>query len=342
MAEVINVEKYTLPNGIKGISEESFWNYLDWEVGAKRIAKVKKAFEPELFSLTRYSDERIPDETKDRTVTVENERFAVRTKPTTKTPAYKDVIAGLSNYLSLLKEQRAEEDVLRKGVRTIEGELYTNMNMLKSKLNRDKQDITSGKEGVEQKLLGKVSGVNLVEVGESIPPSEFSFSFNMDYSQLTDEVASLYWDALNFLKAWGGYAANFKQEVKEDSLQVLGGKPKEPVAVKYPFEGIVFYHQLEPRERTSYSKVFESFMKQAPLKITKKSSIGDFRKIEMYLENEEQLWDKNLLDENFLSDYNPRQRDGDVYVRIDGVRDRLSKYSKGKPFLEQNFTVRRK
>ena len=166
MTEVVTREEYPL-TGMERLDEKAFWEYLDWQRGSRRIAsKVKTPFEESLFEETGYSDQNRPEEEIWHDIQIGRKTFRVKTKPTTKTPAYKEVITGFSQYVDFLLEQREEEDALRRGVRRLDENLYVDLGVLEDKLERDKSASLSGKEGVEQGVLGIVRAANtLVKKG---------------------------------------------------------------------------------------------------------------------------------------------------------------------------------
>lgn len=344
MADIVTREDFELPDKIEGISEESFWKLLDWKQGSGRIkSKVKGKFEHKLYASTGWTDDNRPEELREDDVEIGDIKFRIKTKPTTKTPSWSEVITRFGEYLDFLQEQRGVEEVYRRGVRTFGDEFFVDILVLQEKLERDRTQILQGKEGVEQTNLGLVNtDGNIIKPSPDLAPVRLSIGLDVDYTELTENNANVYWSALNFLKAWDASAKAFKDEVKEDSLRVLGGEPDKPIAVRYPFRNVVFYHQLEPRERISYVNVFEALMKPVPKTIRKGGKIGDLHKLRMYAEDyKDLLLEKELIDNEWIEDYQPRiESDGRIFIRLTGIRKRLAQYSKGSPFLEQNFYVR--
>ena len=346
MAEAVTREEFELPESISGLTDESFWSLADLGRVKSRVeSRIKHKFEPPLYAKTGYSNDNRPTEAVEREIPVGEKTFRIKVRPTTKTPSYSGIIEGFGNFLDFLKEQREVEEAYRRGVRTFDGEPFVDLDVLEGKLERDLKEILEGKEGVEhtnQGILGPDG--QLIKTGEGEAPRILVISFDIDYGELTPGNANVYWDALNFLARWNERASVFKEEVKEDSLRVLGGKPEKPRAVRYPFDGVAFYHQLEPRTRTSYADVFEKFTKPVGKVVRKGAAIGDFPKVKLYFDEggEALLREKALVDDGFIADYKPRkEQDGRIFVRLQGVADRLSRYRKGKPYLEQNFFVRR-
>jgi len=333
MAEIITREEYSLPGDMEEINPENFWNFLDWEKGSKRVtSKIRNPFEQALCEETGYSDTHRPPGEVESIVEVGDIEFTVKTKPTTKTPSYREVVDRFREYLGFLQEEKVEEDVLRRGVRRLDGELYLSLDLLEEKLTRDQEEALTGKEGVEQRVI--------LPNGEV--PELLVVSFDFDYGTLTQENAVQYGTATTFLKEWNSLAKKFKEAVKEDSLALLGRVPTQPVAIRYGFNGTVFYHHLEPRKRVAYREVVGEFVKPFTPKPRKGSKVGDFPKLRRHAEGQEDfLREKELIDDRFLETYRPRTRDGNLYVRHQGVSERLETYSTGKPFLEQNFSVRR-
>ncbi len=339
MAEIVSAEVYSLPDSMEGLTEESFWRLLDWQTGSARIGRVKKRFEAGLFERTGYDDGHRPTGAEESVIDA-GKRFLVTTRPTTKTPAYGDVVAGFSAYLDFLLEQRVGEEALRRDVLMLDGEVYVSLGLLEEKMQSLREECLSGKDGVSQSVKGYLSNGELVEPDGS-GPGFLAIGMGTDYGPLTSENGESYWIAVNMLKAWKPLADGFKEEVKEGSLRLLGGEPDRPVAVKYPFGGVVFYHHLEPRQRVAYGSVVSSFDHPGPAKPRKGSKMGDFRKIRMYVEDPCFLEQKELVDSGFARDYMPKKRGDRILARIEGVQDRLKRYSEPSSSLEQNFYARR-
>lgn len=346
MADVLTWEEFALPEGgIHGTGLESFWRYLEWERGSKRIgSRVRDRFQPALFELTGYTDDWLPPEEVGSYVPVGENRFCILSKPTTKKPAYGEVVVDFRRYLEFLKQQRTEEQALREGVWMIDGEVYAHLNVLEETIERSVQDRKSGREGVSQELVGLLGPEGLVKAGKGKAPARFRLSFDLDYSQVTPQTAGLFWDAVNFLARWGEAAGEFKEEVKGESLRTLGGPPAKPVAVRYVFDDIAFYHQLEPRTTISYKDVVDGFTKPAPEQIRSNSRVGDFPKVRMFMgSGKGLLLEKRQVDQAFLDQYAPRRRGERIFVRLEGVESRLRHHiaDSSSPSLEQNFYVGR-
>lgn len=138
------------------------------------------------------------------------------------------------------------------------------------------------------------------------------------------------------------YINRFKRLVLEDSLQIIGGAPKTVIAVMYPFEAVSFKHQIEPREGTSYEPIISEFTKEAPEKLRSNSTIGDLVMISMMgTEAGKILTEKGIIKDEFLQDYDPQTEDGEMYIRIEGLKKRLDDYTKKNTTqnIEQNFSI---
>ena len=107
MAEAVTREEFKLPESISGITDESFWAFLYWERGSRRIeSRVKRKFEPPLYARTGYSDDNRPTEVVEREIPVGEKTFRIQTKPTTKTPAYSEIIDDFGNFLDFINHDR--------------------------------------------------------------------------------------------------------------------------------------------------------------------------------------------------------------------------------------------
>jgi len=352
MSEIILQTDVHLPRFIRSLKEEDFWDYLVWEDLKGDLRRfVISPFKNNAFAQTGFDDINIPSEiTKKRLPVCKDIKFEITTRSTTKRPSYSKINTEFSNYSQFLLEQY-NKGVLGSGYRTIDGEFCVSVDLLKEKLDNDKKNMLEGKEGIEQRLK------RIKPVKPKIP-EKISIVLGRDYSKLTESNARMHIGAYLLLKEGdkrtvghkdkgaGGKIKMFKDLLLEDSLQLLGEVPTEGVhRIKYPFDNVVFVHQLEARKTLDHSAVVERFIKSAPdKKIQERSSIGDFVKIYMMMKEgaETLLRKKQQIDDQFMSDYSPKIRDGIIYIRMEGVVNRLSRYRAEltSTKLEQNILMR--
>ncbi len=350
MSQIITQLDMSLPEKeLTGITEDAFWRYLIWQEDKKEVTKrIRKEFERGAFYFTGYDDDNRPPEDTETPLPIGKEmEFLIHTILTTKRPSYSSVNEEFGNYLDFLSEQH-QSGILRKGIRTIDGQCYVLANDLMNKLNTDLKTLLEGRDGVRQKL----EFVRPEELLKDIP-RKVSMVFGRDYSALTDYNGRLYVATGNFIEDGDRKTGTFKKLLLEDSLQTLGEIPEDVVALSYPFENMVFRHQLEPRATPKHKDVVYAFINPGPKRRTKKSKIGDLIKIKMIKEQglEDELRSKGLVDDDLINDYKPETRDGKTYVLLEGydetsseagVKKRLKSYRENlvTAGLEQNISLR--
>ncbi len=342
-AEVVVDYKIPMPSKLEGITEENFWKYLMWQDDKKILSKkIIDAFKKSAISTSGYNDTNRPENNTETDFIIGDIKYSVKTVLTTKTPSYSDAFDSVSNYVSVLLEQH-KKSIKRKDVRTEEGEAYIAVNDLSKKIDNDLNNILKGKEGVSQKLIFIGPKDLVTDIPESI-----NYTFGRDYSAFSDYNARTYRFAELFIKKADKRTNSFKDQILEDSLKTLGIKNKkdlkEIVGIAYSFENMKFTNQLEPRSRPKYADIFDRFIKPAPGKIQKRSVFGDLVKILMIKEQGlgDILKEKNHVDNKFYEDYNPVVKGGKVYIRLQGIKERLSFYKKelSTPSIEQNIFQR--
>jgi hypothetical protein len=344
MAEVIVDYEIPMPSKLEGITEKNFWKYLMWEYDKKILSKkIMDFFKESAISTSGYNDDNRPKKNTKVDLNIGDIKYIIEVKRTTKTPSYSDAFNSFSNYVSFLLEQH-KKGIKRKDVITEEREAYVAVDDLTKKIDYDLKNILKGKEGISQKLLFAEPKDLITNIPESI-----TYTFGRDYSALSDYNARIYRTAELFIKKADKRTNPFKSMVLEDSLKTLGIKNKkelnEIVAVAYSFENMKFTNQLEPRSRPKYADIFNRFIKPAPEeKMQKRSVFGDLVKIRMIKDQNlgDMLKEKNQVDNKFYEDYNPIAKGGKIYIRLQGVKERLSFYKKelSTPSIEQNISQR--
>ena len=351
MPIVVTQIEIELPDHLLTIEEGSFWRYLAWQNDRAELdRRIRTKFKEGALATTSYSDDARPAHKAETPLKIGQLEFIITTTPTTKHPAYSTINVEFGNFLQQFKEQY-DKGLLGKGYRTLQGEAYIDLDVLIEKLEGDVKTLLEGKAGVQQKIA-------LVKPQELITnvPNIISIVLGRDYSALSEYNGRMFIGAENMIKEGDGRTVGYKEgsiEVKrfkklllDDSLQTIGAYPKAPTVVAYPFDEFTFVHQLEPRTRHEYGEIIAAFLKGFPTRIARNSKIGDFIKIKEMMQDEalrKKLVESGLVDESFSRDYNPTRRDKVIYVRLQGVIDRLERYRKDtiNPYLEQNIFLKR-
>ena len=320
VTERIQTLEVMLPDKIRGIDEESFVQYERWRNESAWLDLIINPFEEALCKATGYSDVIRPRKQKEDEIKVDSALFMVTTTPTTKKASYKTVFLNFEGYVNYLKEEKDRTNI--KGISTIEGELYVNVDLLAEKLEKELEESDPG-SGVSQKIV-PVEPEGLV----SKVPDKLAVAVSRNYAALIESNAREYILSVNMKKKGNELASKFKKSVLEDSLVQIG-KLEEPEVMKYSFEKYAFYNQLEPREPLKYEKIVDSFMKEAPDQIKTSSRIGDFEKIRMCANGlSDALKEKGLIGMDFIETYNPTMLNEAAYARLEGIQKKIAEYKK--------------
>jgi hypothetical protein len=252
--------------------------------------------------------------------------FNVTTKPTSKRTAYAEVNAEFGQYIDFLDKQY-QKDIRREGILTIDGQPFVAVKDLTAKIDECLAAHQEGKEGISQDVALASPADFTVAVPEVI-----SVVIGRDYSALSESNARAYLEARAAVEQANGQANSFKSVVLGDSLTTVGATKDtlaEVVALAYAFEHWTFVNQLEPRKTPKHKDILYAFIKEAPEKIRSNSRMGDLTLAGLMADDVKRalLEKKGLLPPDFVSDYRPSKRDGGVYVRLQGVADRLKMYT---------------
>jgi hypothetical protein len=340
MAKIITQFKVSLPGDLSGMTEENFMKYLVWQRESDDVSKrLITPFKDVLCDATGYTDSNRPaTETSSIVPVGQDITYKVTTKPTTKRPSYSKVNASFRGYLDVLIDQYTRE-IRRKDIMTIDGQPYVAVDDVLEHIDGELQAHLEGKEGIEQHVELANPSVLVAETPQSVV-----IVVGRDYSALTDFNARTYEGANKFLKEGNAQAKRFKEDLLKDSLFTISGEVTEVVALAYPFDGISFIHQIEPRKLPQHKDILYALIKEKPSRITTRSNIGDLTKAKMFAEDggRELLESKGLLDQEFISSYSPAVRSDQAYVRLLGLVDMFSRYMKEmvKPTLEQNIYMK--
>lgn len=341
MVEIITQFGIKLPQRLEGVSEASFFRYINWEEDKKELDKrIIKKFEEGLFGKLGYSDYDRPNEKKEDEIQIGNITFNVTTIPTTKRPSYKEVVEEFERYLNFLNEDK-QQKITRKGVRTINQTSYIILDDLENKINKSLEEIREGREGITQ----SVSDIKGNSETLKLTPETIFIVFNWNYNALTEHNSRIYVCAKNIIKEGNDRVGKFDRLLLEDSLKMLGceGNPKELVVLSYPYENVTLTHHIQPISTPKYKDVIEGLIKPASERIDKRSRIGDFAKLRMfYSGGEEILRGKGLIDDNILEEYKPEMKENGLYIKIQGAVNRLNHYRNlcVTPSIKQNILTR--
>jgi len=343
MAQVVTKFNVKMPQSFPGITAEAFWQYLSWKEDKSEINKrIKKPFEAGLTAKTGFDDQHRPSSETKTTIEIPSSEliFSVTSKPTTKRPSYSEVNESFGAYVDFLAEQHSS-DIRRKGVRTFDDGGYISIDDLQRKIQSDLGELLSGREGVSHSICFEKPTSLASQTNNTIP-----IVFNRNYRALTDFNGRAYVVAGNFIAEGDERVNPFKERLLQDSLDTLEEQPNEPVVLAYAYEGITFNHQLEPRQTPKHKAVIDAFTKKPPKRLTKKSTIGDFEKLQLMQDQEAhaKLTGYGLIDCSFIDDYQPKVEAGNVYASIEGVQKRLAGYRETliTPGIEQNISIRPK
>jgi|GEM_PF-6576317 len=340
MAPIRAVE-IRLPPHLDDLSLDSFLSYLKWQQAKQDLKAVKEAFQEGIAGESRYCYpwQEIPAEED-----FELGPFHIKLKTAKKpgTVSWEKVISGFKASLEYWKSEWERGRL--KDFRTLDGELYLPIDRLEEKLG-ELSEKYRGEEGLKRELK--------LEKPEIQVPEVFVYLLDQDYSKPTGTNARYWAEARQMLeegekrtvgyKEDGKQIKRFKEILYEESLSQLGSEPESPARVPYAFDGIVFIHQLEPRKRKQYSKIYQALVKERPKKLTENSRIGDFEKIKLMIlaGAEGELRELGLVDDEFMQDYQPHVRNGRIYVRLNGLIKRIGEYENrfSTRYIEQNLWI---
>ncbi len=339
MPEIITKIDIALPEELNRLTEINFLRAISWKDESKEIKnRIVEPFEVGLFSSLPYNDSNIPKtEVRDRILPADNLEFIITTTPTTKVTSYSNVGTELENYLKFLLGQY-ENQVLREGIITIDNEPYLKISLLIDKINQDIENFKSGRAGIRQ-------NVEIAKPDTKIDiPSAISIVIGRDYSTFSELNARAYLDAKKILVTGNERAKTLERLMLEETLKTIGTKKiKETYTIVFPFENISIVYQLIPRSSISYGSIVSAFIKEKPKIIKSNSQIGDLIKAQMYLSEEEKelLKSKSLVDEDFETNYRPRIRSEEVYIRLKGLITRFSLYKvkHSSSSIEKNYWI---
>ena len=327
-----------------GLDEEGFSWLIKWnEVDRKRLERhILDPFERTLKSMTGYSSTNISVEGTSTPINIGSVIFDVTTTPKGPECFYGDVVEGFETFLGAFSEfyeaGRARKDYRTlTNSRTDQREPYLPLTVLVQRIDEEVIERTETRSGVTQKITVTGPADLRLEVPETL-----HISAERDYSKPVKFNAESYVRTSNLAHYNGTLSKNFTQLLLEDGLSQIGGTPEHIVSLVYHFDNAAFVHQVEPRNFVSYGKIVSGFRKEAPRVLKTNSVIGDFPLLLLVNEGAEaRLREKGLIDDRFLAAYDMQKIDGEPYVRLAGVNERLAYHRQRntKPAIEQNVKM---
>jgi hypothetical protein len=344
MVNIVKRLSMSLFDDPASLVERNFLGCIAWNKNVATINRyVVDPFEGALKGQTPYSDDNIPESEILTPVDVEGLEFTVKTTPTTKNRPYKAVVDELENYLYVLVDKQYNKDIRRKSVVTLNDEPHISVDdVLGVMLERQ---VPMEKPSVNQSII-------MPEGLVPVDPAMVSIALDRDYSMLNGFNARAYAQMSAFINSGNKHVKTFKEAVLNDLVEALGKEDediktpddiKKIVSGTYPFGPIEFLYQVEPRSSVSYSSIVNAFTKDAPKTVKKTSKIGDLHLAKMYCNGDvAALEEKGLIDEAFREAYRPKRREDRIFIRLQGLQDRLAYHTKTNtsPSLEKNLYMR--
>jgi hypothetical protein len=305
LVELITIEN---PGLFSGLNEDNARKYNKVELTTKPVLKnyVKTPFENALKEETVYGDHNIPSEEVTRTKKLGDMHFTITVKPTTKRPEYKEVVMQLTEFLDFLSEQYAK-GISRQSIRTIDDVPYIGLNDVLDKLTGMKEDALEGKQGVSFRIA-------YVELQPLSLPTKFAYRPGQNYGELTPNNAIDYVVADYFHAAADLFGKQFEQSIKDLSQYNKLNIPSSVQSELRQIGDFIYPLDSKPTSAMSYGKIINALAKPFDKKITK--TTGDLIKIR-------ELAASGELDTDLKATYNPKMRDGEIYISLVGLQDRI-------------------
>jgi hypothetical protein len=265
---------------------------------------VISPFEQALKDASGYDSNNLPEKEQLTVQELGDITFTITSKQRTKRPKHAEVYEGLQGFLGFVKESY-DDGVQRKGVLTIDGQGYVALEEVRGKVRDLQTEVTvpevTHSLSYEDKRQHPTNGVNPVSVpiarGVSLTPG----------------------DAQLYVAAKALYDSVHKKTVKpfKEALLTETGYSKHNVPkdtdVKWTQIGSHLLRvRTVPEDTVSYGKIMDDLAKEAPKKPNRRSVIGDFVRLRDGLP----LGEAEVL-------YQPRTRDGQTFVLIEGALTRL-------------------
>lgn len=269
------------------------------------LEKIIQAFENTNKEKTGYKNSIRPNEEIIHKYSYGDVSVSVKTKPTTLKTNYKTVFEETEGFLQfILNDYLAERQ--RKGVITIENQIYVSLDDVISKIQELKTKALEGKQGISQEVELEASEEIIQEGLEKV-----IYTLGKDYSIVTQENAIDYARAKSLKKEiTENFYKKFITELKKrtgcsDGCFIMETKQEFVRAGDY-----LFPVQIIPKESIRYAKIIDDLIKPYKKKIT--PNTGELIRLK-----------EDQMDEN-LEAYAPRIRNGETYIRLEALMQKLS------------------
>jgi hypothetical protein len=270
------------------------------------LEKIIGAFESTNKAKTKFSNERRPKSEQTNEFNYGKVKVTVTTKPTTLRTDYKTVVEETEKFLGFVAADYAQGR-LRRGVLTIDGVCYISLGDMIGKIEELKESVLEGKEGIAQSVK---CDAPLQLTGEGL--DKVVFRLGKDYSEPSEENAADYARALALRK---DITENFYNQFIKALKQGTGWDNEHlPTASVQEFVragAYLFPVQVTPKDTPKYGKIIEALVKPFNKKVSK--TTGELIKLQ-----------EGIVDPA-LERYAPRTRDGQLYIRLDTIQQRLAK-----------------
>jgi len=234
--------------------------------------------------------------------TLDDVLFNVTTTATTKTPSYQEVYDDLRSYLKHLHEEK-EAGKAVPCVRTIDGNLYVSLDDVMAHIREYKARVLEStiSQSLEYKAPGQLEAERLDRL---VVPVQ-------NYGLLMPGSGTMYVRAVNFVEEAKGRAIKpFEAKLKEATGYSKANIPRETVPSYIQVGDHLFYMQNIPSRNPDYNGIVNALVYETETgKVTKKTG--------------ELVLARDGVPDPRLESYAPRVRDGETYVSLPGIRQRI-------------------
>jgi hypothetical protein len=269
------------------------------------LDKIISPFEAMLKEKKGYSNTNRPEKE-----TTDEYRFGkinifMTTMPTTLRTDYKTVVEEAENFFNFIGQDYLKGR-LRKGVLTLDGEAYINLEEVIDKIQDLKNTALEGKEGIRQSFR--------YEAPDSLANEGLNgvvFTLAKDYSQATEENAANYVRARKLEHAISTKFYNpFIEELYQRTGYDCKHLPEKTVQEFVRVGNYLFPIQVIPKENPKYGKIINALIRPFEKKISK--STGELIKL------------KEGQTDIILARYAPKIRDGQLFIRLITLQERMT------------------
>lgn len=306
--KLVNLITLENPGKFSALDQESADKYNTIELTTKPIIRthIKSEFEQALLDDTGYSDENIPAEEIKIVKTLGDIVFTTVVKPTTKRPGYKEVFTELVKFLEFTQAAYYKGDT-PKGVLTIKEEPYIILDTVIEQLSSNKDIAIAGKAGFS-------TSISYTSQKEIEAPNTLGFSTTNNYKLLTGNNAMDYVLADKLNKIADEFSSEFEAAIEDLSQWNQDNIPKETQKEFRQIGNFVYILVSKPTKSVGYGAIISNLIKPFKQRITK--STGELIRIKEQFES-------NELDSVTIENYQPKIRDGNIYVSLNRLANRI-------------------